>query len=433
MMNEIEKQELQGVWKTRGYHTILEIRQDKFIFYDITLVSCFPIEEGSLDEFFARNGRLEKKNEQQILFYPAGAVTCILLDKIDAVPALLDKSLYEDTQTLFEIFWHYFDENYAFFKLRNVDWNLIYKTYRPKVDSQTTKEQLLVIFTEILKALGDSHVGMKAGEVNIQSSTTHFLHQRWVEEFPSEDLLESVLAGIKKLQNGIVENVLDGNAKTAANNRLLWGKIQPNIGYLYITCMFSFIDDENFIAQDNLAVLAAAMDQVLDDLYDTDGLVVDIRFNPGGWDKASFCIADRLTDQKRLAFSKQAVWENGLTETQPIYTQPEGKKQYTKPIVLLTSKTTVSAAEIFTLCTMAMPHITRMGESTHGVLSDILGKKFPNGWELGISNEIYTASDGKSYEGIGIPPHIEARVFDQEHLYENFYALVKKAAAYLTR
>ena len=61
--------------------------------------------------------------------------------------------------------------------------------------------------------MGDSHVGMKAGEVNIQSSTTHFLHQRWVEEFPSEDLLESVLAGIKKLQNGIVENVLDGNAK----------------------------------------------------------------------------------------------------------------------------------------------------------------------------------------------------------------------------
>ena len=131
-------------------------------------------------------------------------------------------------------------------------------------------------------------------------------------------------------------------------------------------------------------------DQVLDDLYDTDGLVVDIRFNPGGWDKASFCIADRITDQKRLAFSKQAVWENGLTETQPIYTQPEGKKQYTKPIVLLTSKTTVSAAEIFTLCTMAMPHITRMGESTHGVLSDILAKNSPMVGNWNFKRDLYS-------------------------------------------
>ena len=34
-------------------------------------------------------------------------------------------------------------------------------------------------------------------------------------------------------------------------------------------------------------------------------------------------------------------------------------------------------------------------------------KQLPNGWEYGLSNEIYETMDGTNYENIGIPPHHE--------------------------
>jgi C-terminal processing protease CtpA/Prc len=58
------------------------------------------------------------------------------------------------------------------------------------------------------------------------------------------------------------------------------------------------------------------------------------------------------------------------------------------------------------LAMMALPNVTRVGTPTYGVLSDGLPKTLPNGWTVGMSNEVYIAVDGKLYEGLGIPPHM---------------------------
>ena len=69
----------------------------------------------------------------------------------------------------------------------------------------------------------------------------------------------------------------------------------------------------------------------------------------------------------------------------------------------------MSAAEIFSLAMMALPNVTRIGTPTYGILSDSLEKQLPNGWSLGLSNEVYVAADGNLYEGRGIPPNIEVK------------------------
>jgi len=38
----------------------------------------------------------------------------------------------------FEILWKTFDERYANFELKKVDWNAIYQKYRPQINAQTT-------------------------------------------------------------------------------------------------------------------------------------------------------------------------------------------------------------------------------------------------------------------------------------------------------
>jgi carboxyl-terminal processing protease len=166
-------------------------------------------------------------------------------------------------------------------------------------------------------------------------------------------------------------------------------------------------------------------------LKDCDGIVVDMRFNHGGFDPAAQIIASRFADQKRVAFYKQAINGKGRTPQQTIYIQPAEKYTFTKPVVLLTSESTISAAEIFTFFMMPLPHVTRMGEPTQGVHSDVLVKALPNGWMVGLSNEIYTASDGKVYEGLGIPVDIQTPVYDEEHFYERLVALVDQAVSYL--
>ncbi len=50
---------------------------------------------------------------------------------------------------------------------------------------------------------------------------------------------------------------------------------------------------------------------------------------------------------------------------------------------------TGSAAELFALATMSLPHIKRIGSTTTGAMSTALEKKLPNGWDFALSNEIF--------------------------------------------
>ena len=71
----------------------------------------------------------------------------------------------------FEALWKTFHERYAFFKLRNVDWQKQYKIYRPKVTKDTTDEQLFMILCHMLKPLKDGHVNLKAKGLGSKKKT----------------------------------------------------------------------------------------------------------------------------------------------------------------------------------------------------------------------------------------------------------------------
>ena len=94
---------------------------------------------------------------------------------------------------------------------------------------------------------------------------------------------------------------------------------------------------------------------------------------------------------------------------------------------LLTSERTVSAAEIFVICMMACPHVTRVGGITPGALSNTLTKHLPNGWHIEISSEVVEAADGNVYEGIGIPPQVDVPVFIPGNIYPGLKQAVDKA------
>ncbi|RZJ81201.1 MAG: hypothetical protein EOO20_25365, partial [Chryseobacterium sp.] len=142
------------------------------------------------------------------------------------------------------------------------------------------------------------------------------------------------------------------------------------------------------------------MVKIIGELQETKAIIVDLRFNSGGYDMVSLEILRHFIAEETKLYSKKAKLLNGFTEPRFFSLLP-AEKTYLKPVFLLTSHQTASAQEILALSSMAVKHITRIGSSTEGIFSDILEKKLPNGWTLNLSNEIYQDVNGSCYESIG--------------------------------
>ena len=94
---------------------------------------------------------------------------------------------------------------------------------------------------------------------------------------------------------------------------------------------------------------------------------------------------------------------------------PSSRPSFRGPVVELISPLTISAGETFTQALMGRtPHITRIGENTQGVFSDVLIRQLPNGWRFWLPNEVYRTPGGTTFDGTGIPPDVAVPVFADE-------------------
>jgi carboxyl-terminal processing protease len=420
---------LEGIWRLRGYGKILHIHLGNYNNYDTTKISCVQEGKGTLRDLMDRFDRFEVHGPDRLSLFSKGGITRYTYDRLNALPEYCRNdcsSKSKDPEYNFEVFYNSFKENYPFFKLHNVDWDGIYKTYRPKVTAKTTDDELLDIFSAVIKSLNDPHVSLQAGDRWIGSIKPDALSLHVQQEFASEKPMDRYFKSLEKLRSIIKEDFLNGDCRMAANNFIVWGKIKPNIGYLNIFVMGDYAG-LGASRTDSLSVLETTMDQVMEYFRSVEAVVVDVRFNMGGYDENPIMIANRFADRKRLAFTKKAVYGEGFTEKQEFYIHPQGNFQFTGPTFLLTSERTVSAAESFVICMMACPHVTRVGSTTAGALSNVLTKHLPNGWELEISNEVCEAADGNVYEGIGIPPQVDVPVFIPGNIYPGLKQAVDKA------
>jgi len=151
------------------------------------------------------------------------------------------------------------------------------------------------------------------------------------------------------------------------------------------------------------------------------GLIIDIRINSGCFDQFGVAITSRLATLDYVAYEKFARDDirdpDHHTPSQPIMVNASHRPGFRGPVVLLTSAHGLSAAETFAMALLGRdPHVTRVGANTQGVFSDELGRRLPNGWTFGLSNETYLTKDGKTFEGTGVPPDIGAPIFPKKDL-----------------
>jgi len=301
-----------------------------------------------------------------------------------------------DPETNFEELWQTFHNRYPFFKLREVDWQEQYNTYRPAVTKRTSDDELFDIFCRMPDPLNDGHVELivKAGGGRKKRYFSPEKKPRFWLEFTKKQITKL----FKTTDRTLVANDFGLPRETGA--WMLHYCRSPMFGYARV------LELEGISKRK----LRAALDKIDDDFKDLRGFIIDIRDCPGGEDSTAITIINRFCDCRRVAFHRRTKIGPGEDDFKPQRTwhiEPEGDAQFTGPIVLLTCDSVFSGGEAFALAIKQLPYVAIIGEHTNGIFSYMLEKKLPNGWHYSLSYQVYLSPESICYEGKGVPPDIE--------------------------
>ena len=293
---------------------------------------------------------------------------------------------------IFDTLWNDFDRTYALFEHKNINWKGIYNEYSPLIKQNMSKAELSSVCKAMLSRLMDDHVW-------INTPHDFIVDPRWpLTEYGINDEFDFNIISDYHVDFISIEQY-DG---------LSYGtfKSNPKIGYLRIPTFMGTVG--MFMETGDWA---KKIDSVLRSLRDTDGLVLDIRNNNGGFPSNLEYIANRFASKKANYMSVSTKTGPGRNDfSTPLYRviSPAGTR-YNKPVVLLTNGYTISCAEMFTLALRTQAHVTHVGTHTQGALSVRIIRPLINGWDYSVSVQRALDMDGNSWERkslteAGIPP-----------------------------
>jgi CubicO group peptidase (beta-lactamase class C family) len=411
----------QGTWSEQGTGLLVTIHEESVKVYRHTRKTCLEIlnfsEINKAEEHFARIKA--NRADKSFSFIPKNVseFNRITLVKTELPePCTNPASLKEfNPEFIFEHTWHAMNDYYPFFQLRGVDWQAQWDHFRPLVDENTTQEELFSILTKTLFPIDDGHVQLFA---NINDNTVSFSpgsNRGWnlLASIQFDDDNDSVDAYANTLnifnqtlaRNYGLEDFTSSNLISDTGVPFMhWGILEGNIGYLQINSMMVYKDGEQLEICEQINALHSEMNSVLADLGETQSMIVDIRFNTGGYDEFSLALAGYFAESKTKAFSKENYNLGNPTPRREYFIDPMFSKQYNKPVNLIIGPDTSSAAEIFTLAMKSLPQVHTTGQTTHGILSDVLSVELMEGWVLGMSYQTYYSTEETVYEHKGIYP-----------------------------
>ncbi len=287
--------------------------------------------------------------------------------------AFMEDDPVNDPVKNFEILWETFDQKYPYFPFKSINWDSIHDVYRPKVYQGMSDQELFDVMANMLFHLKDGHV-------NIESDFDRSRYwQMFLDAPPNFDwpTVEREYLEDDHLISGPLRNTV----------------LKDSVGYIYYGSFGSEVKPDN-------------IDFVIDRFKNKKGIILDVRNNGGGSNNNAWLLASRFADQERWVMNEQLKAGPGhdeFTGRFRRYVEPQGDRQFTKSVVLLTNRSTFSAANDFTLMMSAFPHVTQIGDTTGGGGGFPIHSELPNGWTYRFSSTITEAPDGTNVE-FGIPP-----------------------------
>lgn len=272
----------------------------------------------------------------------------------------------------FDALWSILDENYCFFEYKNIDWEAVKVSYRPRVTSNMNNDALFKLMGEMLSELRDGHV-------NLMASHDISRYWSWKEEYPSN------------FDINIVDKYLSTDYSIASSMK--YKILEDNVGYIYYG---SFSNDAS----------NSGLNQILNRMAVCNGIILDVRDNGGGSLSNVDRIASRFFNERTLVgyiSHKTGPGHNDFSDLYPKYIESSKQIRYQKPLYILTNRGCYSATNEFVSTMKYAPHVTVVGDKTGGGSGFPFSSELPNGWSVRFSTSP-TFNAEKQHIEFGVEP-----------------------------
>lgn len=274
----------------------------------------------------------------------------------------------------FDALWTNVDQHYCFFKYKNIDWNAIGQKYRAKLRPNMSSSALFDVCADMLKELRDGHTNL----ISSWDVSRYWIWEQYPKNYDERIINEYYLNFDYKQASGIKYAVLSNN-----------------FGYMY------YGDFTNGIGEGNL-------DNILAYLASTDGLIIDVRDNGGGYlTNVETLVARFITERLHAgAIShKTGPGHDDFSEPYDYYFKPteSTRIKYLKPVVVLTNRSSFSATNNFVSIMKSLSSVRIVGDTTGGGSGLPFTFDMPNGWLVRMSASEITDCNGVVTE-FGVSP-----------------------------
>jgi C-terminal processing protease CtpA/Prc len=335
----------------------------------------------------------------------------------------------------FKTFWETLRDNYAYFDAKQTDWNKVKEIYEPQLEGIKDERGFIRLLENMLSELYDSHTQLKTNLADSYRLVPSGL-DIWAEWIGGKCVITEVrrksLADSAGIMPGMVVVSIDGipmeqaiepllgkslksidnKVKDWAVRVLLAGKHNA-VNYVGIenrgrTIIYDFKnvdykpDTKNLIESkfldNNIGYikinnslwntdLIADFDNAIDSVFDTDGIILDLRDTPGGGNSVvARAIMSRFID-KEMPYQKHELpaeeRQYGVKRSWVEYVAPRGKI-YSKPMVILADHWTGSMGEGITIGFDAMKRAVIVGTKLAGLIGAKYDFTLPN-TNIGVS------------------------------------------------
>lgn len=308
-----------------------------------------------------------------------------------ALFASCEKAFFEedlestDPYTNFDYLWKQCDEKYAYFDLKEVDWDLVRADYKSKLFVGMTDDSLFNVLGGMLSELKDDHTNL-ISNFNVSTFGVNYLGQ---DNFDWRILDDHYLNNTFYTSGPFRHNFMDNG----------------EIGYVRFPAFTGTVDAIN-------------LDFILNKYKNTKGLILDLRENGGGAVTDVFNLLSRFVEtETTVNYSriKNGKNHNDFSEDEPVVVEPYDGIRYKNKVAVLTDRGTYSAGSFTALATKALHNVILVGDTTGGGLGLPNGGQLPNGWNYRFSiTQALTLNKKPDYEN-GVPPDIHV-LFDWNNL-----------------
>lgn len=251
-----------------------------------------------------------------------------------------------------------------------VDWEKAREEFRPRIRSAGTDEQVRSLMRQMLARLGLSHYGIYPSDPN--------------REPPSATPGTGFVPPLAR--KSVIEEVKFGNLP-GMPLRCHAELLPSNVEYFYLSLFMSPLKVQRIFKPS------------LERARSADGMIIDLRHNPGGIGGMAMGIGNYFVTQPDQQLGEMI--QRGMTLHFVLNPQPD---PYTKPLAILIDGGSASTSEILAGGLQDLGRARIFGTRSAGMALPSLINKLPNGDVFQYAVADYISAGGRRLEGQGVVP-----------------------------